>query len=628
MGRLLFFLLFAVNAAAADKWTHVRSRNFTVVGNAPEAQIRSVAYDFEQFREAFGQIFSTSSKSTPVPITIVVLKNDEAAKALSGNFQRGDDQHFIVVTGGTPIPRSIYHQYVHELTRDIPNSVPLWFTEGLAEFYSALEIVPKEKKYALGQRIPEHADLLKKGPLMPLEDLFAVDRGWPQYNERERRSAFSAQSWAMVNYLILGLNSSRQPAINGFLAMVSEGKSGAESFQAAFKTDLKSMLSELDSYAREKAVWEPKGAPLKDQKEIDRDIKARTLSEAEAEFYLGDMLLHLSRLTDAATHLQQATVLEPKLAVAQASMGILRYREDKADEAVEFLTRAVTLDPANYVSQYNLAFVLDKNSMSPLDNLDAKRNALAKVIELAPGYAPAYELLAYINLTADIDYDGTIELLQKANNFAPGNLNLRFLMTQALVKKEDYDQAGKILQSLVKNNAADQPIREGAQNLINLIARKNEGAASQREADIEAARKEDEAMRAQAAARRAAVVTPEPAKEVSGAAAPAPSRAKSGELVLVSPQKARPTGTKVTGTLTLMDCRDGVTMTIKSDTGSVILHTASPDRIAFVTFVANGSTSIACGIPPGGGVRVTVTYRPTPGGTSAGEPLEVEFIEN
>ncbi len=627
---LLFVLFFAVNASAAEKWSGVRSKNFNLVGNATESQIRSAASDLEQFREAFSQTFATNSRMATVPITVVVFKNDENARLFSGNFQRGEDQHFITLTAGQPIPRSIYHQYVHELSRDIPSSVPLWFTEGLAEFYSTFEILPRDRKYALGQRIPEHVDVLKKSPLVALEELFAFDRTSPQYNERERKGIYYAQSWALVNYLIVGLNSTRQPQISTFVSLVAEGKTPAESFQTAFKVDYKSMLSEVDYYVRERQTWDPRGSSLKDQKEIDKDVRTRPLTDAEAEYYFGDLMLHLNRLADAEVHLKQATTLDPRLAAAQSAMGMLRFRQDQTDESVDFLKRSVELDPKNYLTQYNYAFVLDKNSTSPLDNLDAKRNALGQAVALAPNYAPAYELLAYINLTADIDYNGTIELLQTANKVAPGNLNLRFLMAQALVKKEDFDQAGKLLAALVKNNAADRSIRDGAQNLVNYIARLNETANRQRDESFAAAKRDDEAARAAAAKRAAAppVEVMEPVKETVIPPTTAPgARPRSGELIRVSPEKARPAGSKVTGMLTLMDCRQGVTMTIKSDSGTITLHSDTPEKISFVSFVPGASTEIACGPARGGGIPVVVTYRPAADGHHAGEPLEVEFVQ-
>ncbi len=89
-------------------------------------------------------------------------------------------------------------------------------------------------------------------------------------------------------------------------------------------------------------------------------------------------------------------------------------------------------------------------------------------------------MLAYLNLTEGIDYDGTLRFLQKARTYMPGNPNLRFLLAQVLVKKQDFDSAGAILGTLAGNASVDTALREGAQTLINFIARSRENGGPPR----------------------------------------------------------------------------------------------------------------------------------------------------
>src|SRR5262249_32203310 len=148
---------------------------------------------------------------------------------------------------GAPIPRLVYHQYAHELMRDLPGAAPLWFSEGMAEFFSNFEIVAKDKQFGLGKAIPEHMDTLRKGPFMSLDDLFAVDRSSSQYNERDMSGVFHAESWALVNYLMIELNATRRGDVSQFLTQLLSGKPAAESFETAFKTDTKTILGQLES---------------------------------------------------------------------------------------------------------------------------------------------------------------------------------------------------------------------------------------------------------------------------------------------------------------------------------------------------------------------------------------------
>jgi tetratricopeptide (TPR) repeat protein len=460
---------------------------------------------------------------------------------------------------------------------------------------------------------------------MPLDELFKVDRTSPLYSERDITGMFHAESWALVNYLMVGISSTRQAQVNEFVKSLVSGKPAAESFQVAFKADAASMEKEIEAYIA-KGPTQGRGVALKDRAVIEKEIKVKALSEAEAEFYSGDLLVHFNNLQDAAPHLQQAMKLDSKLAAAQASMGMLFLKEDRISEAIDNLKHAVDLDPNNYLSQYYYAYVLDKNTTSPLDELDARRAALGKAIDLMPQFAATYELLAYINLAADIDYDTTIDLLRNANKYAPANPNVRFLFAQALVKKKEFDQAEKTLQSLQIDTTLDSSTRDGVRNLANYISRMRESQNAQVSEDVANSRREDEAAR-QAAEKRLADHTVDTSTVVQPPASEAGTRPKSGELIAVTPQKVRPQGTQIKGALTLVDCRNGLTLTIKTDVETLVLHTNTPDKIEFVSYTSSVNSSITCGPTRGNGIQVLVTYRPTPGATTAGEPLVVEFVE-
>src|SRR5213595_183184 len=85
------------SAQAKETWTTVHSKNFTLVGNASEKEIRGVANRMEQFRSVFALLFPTVPLNSPVPNTIIVFKSDGAFKPFkpnpnyAGYFQPGDD---------------------------------------------------------------------------------------------------------------------------------------------------------------------------------------------------------------------------------------------------------------------------------------------------------------------------------------------------------------------------------------------------------------------------------------------------------------------------------------------------------------------------------------------------------
>ena len=75
----LLLMFSALPAAALDKWIRVQSKNFTLVGNATENEIREVAEGLEVFRTAFSRFFKLKEGSS-VATTVTVYRSDQAFK--------------------------------------------------------------------------------------------------------------------------------------------------------------------------------------------------------------------------------------------------------------------------------------------------------------------------------------------------------------------------------------------------------------------------------------------------------------------------------------------------------------------------------------------------------------------
>src|SRR5215213_11356441 len=132
-------LLAAANAevSAKDEWLRIQSKNFQLVGNADDKDLRRVATKLEQFRYVFTQLFPRMNFNSPIPTRVVVFKdkkNFDQFKTIewaAGYFQPGEDINYIVLTAeGTETNyTTIFHEYTHFL---IDNSlgrsnIPPWF---------------------------------------------------------------------------------------------------------------------------------------------------------------------------------------------------------------------------------------------------------------------------------------------------------------------------------------------------------------------------------------------------------------------------------------------------------------------------------------------------------------------
>src|SRR6266852_4667698 len=369
---VLVLLLSALPAFAAEKFLSIRFKNFLLVGNASEPEIRRVGRSLEDFRSSLSIMFPKMDQTPAVPVTVLVFKNDESltpykplyegkpANAIAF-FQPGEDVNYIAVTPAPQLPNVVLHEYVHLMLRDNVGSLPLWITEGLAESYSTFEMGGKQNEFTIGRALDRHlATFANAMQFMPLKKLLEVKRNSPEYNEQSKQGTFYAESWAFVHYLILGPNAKRRTQFAQLLIALTRGDPFEESFSEAFQTDYGTLEDEVRGYIRNQKSWPTMKVTSKENLQVDvRSMNTTTLSEGEYEFYLGDLLLHMNRLADAETHLTTAASKSPSNSGAQASLAILRIRQKKYDEALALLKKAVEADSKNPMVNFYYAYAMD-----------------------------------------------------------------------------------------------------------------------------------------------------------------------------------------------------------------------------------------------------------------------------
>src|SRR5262245_24291836 len=186
---LLLLIAQPVTVSAKDTWVSIRTKNFFMIGNENEKEIRKVALKLEQFREVFTYLFPNIQFNTPVPTTVIVFKSDSSyapfkpSANTAGYFQSGEDVNYITLTTElqTMDPFNvIFHEYTHLLVNNTFKNAPVWFNEGLAEYYSTFRITD-DQKIELGIAIGNHVHLLRQSKMLPLRTLFEVDHKSPHY---------------------------------------------------------------------------------------------------------------------------------------------------------------------------------------------------------------------------------------------------------------------------------------------------------------------------------------------------------------------------------------------------------------------------------------------------------------
>ena len=396
-------------ASAKDNWTRVQSKNFTLVGNASERDIRKIAVKLEVFRETLSLIFPKMKITTAIPTTVVIFKSDDSFRPfkpryqgkirdnVGGYFLPGPNMNYIVLSAEKELIdpyEVIFHEYEHFVLRNNLLHIPLWLDEGLAEFYSSFETSDNDQKVTLGNPLAKHVFYLRSNPLLPLKTLLAVDHKSPHYNESRKAGAFYAESWALVHYLMNGNQQKRQPQLIKFIDLVNAGVAPEESFQKAFQVDLKVLEEELGGYVNRFTFPVLNGA-FRSQVNFDKEMQSAALSEAEVEYYEGDLLLNMRQVPEAKARLERSIVLDGKYSRGLVSLGILRLIEKRSDEAGRLFQSAIESDPRSYLAHYYYAQTLAQDG-----RYEEAIKSYQQAIALKPDLARLFVDLGYTYIRA------------------------------------------------------------------------------------------------------------------------------------------------------------------------------------------------------------------------------------
>jgi tetratricopeptide (TPR) repeat protein len=342
-----------------DTWRSVRTNHLFVIGNADAEKLRQVAAWLEFFHSAFAQLVSRNVIDSSVPTTVVIFRDDASFTPfkpryqgrpanVAGFFQPGRDVNYIALsldpTGRDPFSVA-FHEYVHVHLRDNVPNTPLWLNEGLAELYGSLQFSGNEA--LLGVPLP-YLYLLHQQELLPLKTLFSIGFNSPHYNEQEKSGIFYGESWALVHYLMLG-ERGRQEQFKRFLQLVSRGDDTEKAVENAFGTSLSTLEEDFKAYVRRGNLTPQRIASVDAQNYASYTAMQRSsLTDGEANYYLGDLLLHQGRYAEAKNYLSRSVKSAPDFAPAHYQLALLDFITNQdLNEAITLAEKAHKLAPSN-----------------------------------------------------------------------------------------------------------------------------------------------------------------------------------------------------------------------------------------------------------------------------------------
>lgn len=638
---VLAIFSFAATVSAKDEWLQVRSKNFLLIGNASEKDIRKVGTRLEQFRETFRRLFTRTSLTSSIPTNVIVFKSDSAYKPfkpkradgkidtfVAGFFQPGQDINYITLStegDDAEMFNTIFHEYVHFIvnTNFGKSEVPPWFNEGLAEYYSTFQI-ENDQKAKLGLPRAGHLQLLQQSKFIPLADLFKITNYQLLQTGDHSRSIFYAESWALIHYLIQG---NKGDALSKFLGLVLKDVPQEKAFQDAFQMSYADMEKELRKYVG-KASYQYMWYQFPEKLTFDADMTTQPIDEATSNAYLGDLLYHVNRADDAESFLTAALKLQPEMSMANTSLGMVKLRQRKFDDAKTYLQKAIAEDQKNHMAYYQYAYLLSREGRDEFgyvkafsDETETKmRDALKKAIALRPDFTESYELLAFVNLVNNDQLDESVALLKKALQYQPGNQRYALRIAEIMVRQAKYADAAAIA-SKIATTTDDPEVKSRAESLAVDIRQRQE--YDQRRAEAEKRYSSQGGLSGASTLRRPAGEKQLSEEEIAKITEIQTLRSINGEL-----RKPADTEKRLLGFVEKIDCKRGVVFDIKS--GGETFSLVSKD---FQGLEMNVFTPEAADLPIGcgtdvGSIQVAITYkeRSIPGSTARGDLIALEFV--
>lgn len=386
----LVFATLASRLFAAD-WVTVKSPHIEVLTDVGEKTGRELWSRFETLRAIFREAGIGDSH---LPIRAFVFSSESEFRqyqpdAIVDGFFRGGDRDYIAMHVGAEARRVAIHEYIHAVLSHSKISLPQWFDEGTADFYSNAEVDGRGLR--IGSPINERLAALKSERWLDAGELSSKNRAVT------RRPIFYSQSWALVH--MLNLAPGWREGMPRFVLLMAENRQADEAFSDAFGKTIAQAIGELHRYVGSmRSVLVAPDAPV--VTDAPRVEHLRPVATAVAKSALA---LHVDRPALAHSLIEK---IEGSSAESEAARGEIALAEKHPEEARAHFDRAIALGSRDAEMWFQYAGLTNTNA------------AFEKVIEIDPDFAEAQFLLGE-RLTDSGDFASAIAHLKEAVRVRP-----------------------------------------------------------------------------------------------------------------------------------------------------------------------------------------------------------------
>jgi TonB family protein len=460
----LFFLLGALVSSAAaqgDTWLEVHTPHFTVVSNSPEKDARRVSRQFERMQAVLVRVFPEAGLDSAAPITVFAVQDKRTLETLEptvylgkgqlnlvGLFLHSPENNYVLLLMNAPglHPYStIYHEYTHFVLNRTGQWMPLWLSEGLAQYYQTTEIF--DDKVHFGKLDPYVMNLLQRNQPLPLTTLLAVDQHSPYYHEEDKGSVFYSESWLLTHYLKTRDDLEGTHRVLDYLDLLHQGGNPVTAATQAFG-DLDTLQTDLRTYIAKGNYGSQDINGSTDADESSFEVRA--LSQVESSNLRAEFLAHDQRESDARALLQDVMREDPTNVRARETMALISIRLGNFDEARKWGEQAIKLKPESFFANYLVGVAGVRKSPSDPAAKARVAESVRAALRLNPSFAPAYDLQGIL-LGLQGNRDGEAHrLIQKSIEMDPSAIGFRVDDANVLMQMNRPQEAIETLELALK----------------------------------------------------------------------------------------------------------------------------------------------------------------------------------
>lgn len=272
---------------ALAAWREARTKHFIIYSEQSPKELRSFASELEQFdrgvRLVGGMDDPPLTDSGRLTIYVLPSRDDiarmakDAPSGVAGFYrsQATGSLAFVHSERDSQEADSLraktvfFHEYHHHLMLQSLNlSVPLWVTEGAAEFFATAR-VEKNGSMTFGAPPQHRAYGLFQLDALKIEEMVGATN---QRLSAEEREQTYARGWHLVH--MLTFDKRRKGQLSAYAAHIQKGMPALDAAKAAFG-DLKALDRDLKNYRRFAGLSVPKAAFA------ESEVSVRELSAAE-----------------------------------------------------------------------------------------------------------------------------------------------------------------------------------------------------------------------------------------------------------------------------------------------------------------------------------------------------------